>query len=147
MCHKDERSSALQRLSRGDMSPSFGKQLKQAREAAGMSRKQLAARVGASNTEVGFWETDTRTPSDERQRVILAACRLPRPGVAALIAKFEADLAERVAELSGDLETLFLAEKGQSVSSPASDVVESAAAAVATRRRPQPTPSPRRANR
>ena len=89
------------------MSREFSEQLRAAREAAGLSRAQLAARLRVSNTHIGYWETGTRVPPEDRQREMLAACRKPRADVAELVAKFEADLAGRVAELSGDLETLF----------------------------------------
>jgi transcriptional regulator with XRE-family HTH domain len=88
---------------------SFGETLKKARVAGGLSRKQFAARVNSSTTEVGFWETDRRLPTPERQAELLAACRLPEVGISAtvsdLMAQYESDVRARLSRLHGDLQT------------------------------------------
>jgi transcriptional regulator with XRE-family HTH domain len=104
------------------MSRTFGEQLKAARAAVGLSRAQLAHRLGTGTTQVGYWETDTRTPDPERQREILAACRKPRTDVADLVAEFEADMLARIGLLAGDLETLVAARQ---VTPSAVDAVQS----------------------
>jgi Predicted transcriptional regulators len=48
------------------MTLSIGDRIKSAREAAGLSRKELADRVGVSNQSVWLWETgDTKGPRPE----------------------------------------------------------------------------------
>lgn len=42
--------------------PSFGQRLREAREAANLSQRRLAIRLGLSNTSIGNWEKDANLP-------------------------------------------------------------------------------------
>lgn len=120
----------------------FGDQLKAARLKAGLSRGQLAARIGSGSGYIEKIENHRQTLSPEQQRKLLDACRNPTQTVQTLVDGFKHDMAVRLATLTNDIETLM-----SGVSSPASDVVESAAAVTPTGRRPQPTAARRRAGR
>ena len=84
----------------------FGRQLQAAREAAGLTRVQLGERLGIGQGQIEKIENDRDTPSDERKRRFLAACRAPRPSIASRIAKIQEVLSDQLASLAVDLETL-----------------------------------------
>ena len=93
------------------MSEMFSDRLKAAREAAGLSRVQLAARAGINPAIIERWENGRVIPSDERQRSILAVCRKPRNEIAFLVAELQDEMAARLEKLAGDLETIIAARK------------------------------------
>lgn len=57
------------------MSPRLGDEIRQAREALGLTQAQLAERVGVARETVGNWETGTSTPRNKlgRLREVLSA--------------------------------------------------------------------------
>ncbi|HEV2451642.1 MAG TPA: helix-turn-helix transcriptional regulator [Streptosporangiaceae bacterium] len=51
---------------RPDASPVVAAAIREAREAAGMSRRHLAATLGVTETAVRYWEDAKRAPAEER---------------------------------------------------------------------------------
>ncbi len=88
------------------MASSFGQQLRAAREAAGLSRTELARRLMVSPVQLDKYENDRVTPSGDRQREILAACRKPSPVVAAIVQDLRDSINAKLDALANDLETL-----------------------------------------
>jgi transcriptional regulator with XRE-family HTH domain len=84
----------------------FGAQLKAAREAAGLSRVQLAERLHVGQGQIEKIENDRDEPTAERQQRLLAACRAPRPDIATRVAQIEARIVADLRALAGDLETI-----------------------------------------
>jgi transcriptional regulator with XRE-family HTH domain len=79
----------------------FGDQLKAARLKAGLTRGQLAARIGSGSGYVEKIENNRQALSSEQQRRLLEACRNPT-----LVDDFQQDMAVRLATLTNDIETL-----------------------------------------
>jgi transcriptional regulator with XRE-family HTH domain len=84
----------------------FGDQLKAARLKAGLTRGQLAARIGSGSGYVEKIENNRQALSSEQQRRLLEACRNPTRSVQTLVDDFQQDMAVRLATLTNDIETL-----------------------------------------
>jgi transcriptional regulator with XRE-family HTH domain len=111
--------------------PDFADALAAEMARAGLSVKQLASRLRIHANGVEKILSRRANASAERQAAWLAACRMPAPDVAALMAAFHEDMAERIATLTNDLETL-IADKRPTYT--AADAVDALPPAPATDR-------------
>lgn len=59
-----------------ELKAAWGRNIRSAREAAGLTQAQLGAAVGVDETTVFRWETGRMAPSDEHKAAIAAACTL-----------------------------------------------------------------------
>ena len=55
----------------------FSVTVKARRKTLGLTRQEVGTRTGATEREVGFWETGDRTPEPDRQSEILQAMERP----------------------------------------------------------------------
>ncbi len=55
----------------------FGERLKNAREASGMSRKQMAGRLGVKSATIGRWESGKEVPRANRLQMIASLLNVP----------------------------------------------------------------------
>jgi transcriptional regulator with XRE-family HTH domain len=85
---------------------SFGDDLRAAREAAGLTRVQLAQRIGVNPTQVERIENGRVDPSEWRKRRYLAACTAGETTAQTLIEQLERDIADRIGVFRTDLETV-----------------------------------------
>lgn len=89
----------------------FSERLRAAREAAGLSRSQLAARLGLGIAVIDKYENGRTTPSAEIQRKFLAACAARPDIVAQIIADMEQDIVQRLGKFASDLENAVVAAR------------------------------------
>ena len=55
----------------------FGERVKNAREASGMSRKEMASRLGVKSSTVGKWESGKEDPRANRLQMIASLLNVP----------------------------------------------------------------------
>ena len=88
----------------------FSVELRNAREAEGLTTAQLGARLGVHSNVISYWENETRTPSKARQAEILERLRSPSRTMAELVAELQREVSDRIARFAVDVETLQQAE-------------------------------------
>lgn len=84
----------------------FKDRFRASRTAAGLSRKQAAARLTVTDTEIGFWERGDRVPDAKRQAQLLAQLELSDPDAATLVRRAAVDVRDRLLRLATDIAVL-----------------------------------------